>query len=47
MGPAVMGRFNRLLSENFLLKKEPNASAAVIVTDEDMRQLDRREECPD
>jgi hypothetical protein len=39
-------RFNRFLSEKFLLKKEPEISTAVILSDEDMKQLDCREDCP-
>jgi predicted dienelactone hydrolase len=40
-------RFQRFLSDKFLLKTETNISTAVILTDEDMKQLDCREDCRD
>ena len=46
-GPCANARFNRLLSDKFILKKEPNVSTAVTLTDEDMKQLDCREDCAD
>jgi predicted dienelactone hydrolase len=40
-------RFNRLLSEKFLLEKEPDVLSTIILTDEDMKQLDCTDNCPD
>ncbi len=41
-------RFNRYLSDKFLLKKESEISTAIIVTDEEMqRQLDCSDDCGD
>ena len=40
-------RFNRFLSEKFLLKKEPNILSAAIVTDEGLRNLECGEDHPD
>ena len=45
--PCANVRFNRLLSDKFILKKEPNIATAVILTDEDMKQLDCLENCPE
>src|SRR5262245_32097677 len=46
-GPCADVRFTRLLSERFILKKEPGISTAIVLTDEDMKQLDCREDCPE
>ncbi len=46
-GPCPDGRFNHIISERFLLKKEPNVLSSAVVSDEDMKHLDCGEDHPD